>query len=158
MTVEQTIDQVQVARTATSGANRETTCDMRIRAGRERGDLLVPDMQPLNAAMAAQRIGEAIEAVAHDSVDALDTAAARVSTIWSATVRVMIFSLRSGAWFQWLSSERLTARGEVFGPGARPGLISSGLRGAMGLGVGRVTVAPFSSPIRGTQLGDGCGP
>src|SRR5258705_13559025 len=79
-------------------------------------------------------------------------AAARVSTIWSATVRVMIFSLRSGAWFQWLSSERLTARGEVFGPGARPGLISSGLRGAMGLGVGRVTVAPFSSPIRGTQL------
>ena len=59
---------------------------------------------------------------------------------------------------QWLSSERLIARGEVFGPGVRPGLISSGLRGATGLGVGRVTVAPFSSPIRGTQLGDGCGP
>src|SRR5712671_7754064 len=76
----------------------------------------------------------------------------------AAQLRVMIFALRSGAWFQWLSSERLTARGEVFGPGARPGLISSGLRGAMGLGVGRVTVAPFSSPIRGTQLGDGCGP
>jgi len=46
---------------------------MGVRAGGERGDLLVPDMQPLNAAMAAQRIGEAIEAVAHDSVDALDT-------------------------------------------------------------------------------------
>src|SRR5258708_37873545 len=70
--VEQTIDQVQVARTATSGADRETTCDMRVRAGRERGDFLVPDMQPSNAAMAAQRIGEAIEAAAHDSVDALD--------------------------------------------------------------------------------------
>ncbi len=70
--VEQTIDQVQIARTATSGADRETTCDMRIPAGRERGDFLVPDMQPLNAAMAAQRIGEAIEAVAHDSVDALN--------------------------------------------------------------------------------------
>ena len=49
-------------------------------------------------------------------------------------------------------------RGGSFKPGARPGLISSGLRGAMGLGVGRVTVAPFSSPIRGTQLVDGCGP
>src|SRR6202051_3813751 len=45
-------------------------------------------------------------------------AAARVSTIWSATVRVMIFSLRWGGWFQWLSSERLTApRGEEFKPG-----------------------------------------
>jgi hypothetical protein len=33
---------------------------------------LVPDVQPLHAAMAAQGIGEAIEAVAHDSIDALD--------------------------------------------------------------------------------------
>jgi hypothetical protein len=46
---------------------------MRIRAGRERGDFLVPDMQPLNAAMAPQRIGEAIEAVANDSIDSPDT-------------------------------------------------------------------------------------
>jgi hypothetical protein len=68
-----TIDQVQVARTATSGANRETTCDMRIRAGRERGDFLVPDMKPLITAMAAQCIGEAIEAVAYDPIDALNT-------------------------------------------------------------------------------------
>src|SRR5258708_39451981 len=59
-------------RTATSRADRETICDMRIRPGRERGDFLVPDMQPLNAAMAARRIGEAIEAVAHDSLDALN--------------------------------------------------------------------------------------
>src|SRR6266404_2535668 len=71
--VEQTIDEVQVARAATSGADRETTCDMRIRAGGERSDFLVPDMQPLHAAMAAQCIGEAIEAVAYDSIDTLDT-------------------------------------------------------------------------------------
>src|SRR6202171_1265075 len=71
--VEQTIDQVQVAWAATSGADREAACDMRIRAGRERGDFLVPDMQPLHAAVAPQRIGEAIEAVAHDSIDTLDT-------------------------------------------------------------------------------------
>jgi hypothetical protein len=50
------------------------------------------------------------------------------------------------------------ARGDLLMPGARPGLISSGLRGAMGLGVGRVTTAPFSSPIGGTQPADGCGP
>src|SRR5229473_5335023 len=71
--VEQTIDEVQVARAATSGADRETARDMRVRAGGERGDFLVPDMQPLHAAMAAQCIGEAIEAVAYDSIDALDT-------------------------------------------------------------------------------------
>jgi hypothetical protein len=46
---------------------------MRICASRESGDFLVPDMQPLNAAMAAQRIGEAIEAVTHDSINSLDT-------------------------------------------------------------------------------------
>jgi hypothetical protein len=45
---------------------------VRVRTGRERGDFLVPDMQPLKAVMAAQRIGEAIEAIAHDSVDALN--------------------------------------------------------------------------------------
>src|SRR5258708_1236081 len=71
--VEQTIDEVQVAGAATSGANREATRDMRIRAGRERGDLLVPDVQPLHAAMAAQGIGEALQAVAHGSMNALNT-------------------------------------------------------------------------------------
>jgi hypothetical protein len=52
---------------------------------------------------------------------------------------------------------RQRARGGVFMLGARPGLISAALRGAAGLGVGRVTVAPVSSSIRGTQPGDGCG-
>src|SRR5882762_1460817 len=88
-------------------------------------------------------------------------AAARVSTIWSATVRVMIFSLgQVHGWADKVGSSRLLTapRGDLFMSGARPGLISAGLRGATGLGVGRVTVAPFSSPIRGTQLGDGCGP
>ena len=41
--------------------------------------------------------------------------------------------------------------------GARPGLISAGSRGATGLGVRRIAIAPFSLPIRGTQLADGCG-
>ena len=49
-------------------------------------------------------------------------------------------------------------RGDLFISGARPGLISAGLRGATGLGVGRDTVAPFSLLIRGTQPGEGCGP
>src|SRR5882762_8098143 len=132
---------------------------MRIRAGRERGDFLVPDMQPLNAAMAPQRIGEAIEAVAHDSIDTLDTGGGEGFDHLVCNSACHDILLMIGRMVQWLSSERLTAaRGEVFGPGARPGLICSGLRGATGLGVGRVTVAPFCSPIRGTQFGDGRGP
>jgi len=50
------------------------------------------------------------------------------------------------------------AWGGLFMPGVSPGSIAAGSRGAMGFGVGRITVAPFSSPIRGTQPGDGCGP
>jgi len=45
----------------------------------------VPDVQPLNAAVPPERIGETVQAVADDT--------ARVSTIWSATVRAMMLSL-----------------------------------------------------------------
>ena len=46
--------------------------DMGVGAGGEGADLLVADMQPFDAAGAAQRVGEAVEAVADDAVDALD--------------------------------------------------------------------------------------
>src|SRR5882672_8129661 len=131
---------------------------MRVPAGGERGNFLVPDMQPLRAAMAAQCIGEAIEAVAYDSIDTLDTGGGEGFDHLVCNSACHDILLKMGCMVQWLSSERLAARGEVFGPGARPGLICSGLRGATGLGVGRVTVVPVASPIRGTQLGDGCGP
>jgi len=61
---------MQVARPATAGTNRKLTGDMRVGARGEGGDLFVPHVQPLNAAMAAQRIGEAVEAVADNAVDA----------------------------------------------------------------------------------------
>ena len=59
--------------------------------------------------------------------------------------------LRLGASYVWAHCPR----GEASISGARPGLISAGLSGAAGLGVGRMTVAPFSLPIRGTQSGEG---
>jgi hypothetical protein len=43
---------------------------MCLRAGRERGDLLVPDMDPLDLAVTADSIGQTVEAVADDAVDA----------------------------------------------------------------------------------------
>ena len=45
---------------------------MRLGSGGEGGNLLVPDMQPLDFALPADRIGQAVQAVANDAVDALD--------------------------------------------------------------------------------------
>ena len=42
---------------------------MRVGAGGEGGDFLVADVQPVDPAMAAERVGEAVEAVADDAVD-----------------------------------------------------------------------------------------
>jgi hypothetical protein len=39
--------------------------------GGESGDLLVPSMEPANASIAADGIGDAIQAVTHYTVDAL---------------------------------------------------------------------------------------
>ena len=54
------------------GANRELAGQMRLGAGREGRDLLVPDMDPLDLALAAERVGQTVQAVADDAVDALD--------------------------------------------------------------------------------------
>src|SRR5438477_411176 len=46
---------------------------MRLGARGEGGDLLVPDMQPFNFALSANRIGNAVQAVAHNAVNPFDT-------------------------------------------------------------------------------------
>ena len=67
--VEQAVDEVQVARPATASANGEVTRKMRLGAGREGGNLLVPDMDPIDLSLSAQGIGEAVEAIADNAVD-----------------------------------------------------------------------------------------
>src|SRR5438105_15214844 len=71
VTIEQTVDEVQVAGSAAAGANGELSSQMRLGAGRERGNLLVPDVDPRDLSLPADGVGEAIEAVAHDAVDPL---------------------------------------------------------------------------------------
>ena len=66
------VDQVQIAGAATAGADRKLAGHMRIGAGGERGDLFMADMQPGDAAVPAQRIGKAVQAVADNSVNPLD--------------------------------------------------------------------------------------
>src|SRR6476659_2730364 len=60
---------------------------MCIGTGGEGRHLLVPHVQPPNATMAPHRVGEAVQAVRSTP------AAARVSTIWSATAWAMVYSL-----------------------------------------------------------------
>src|SRR5580698_9232095 len=71
MTVEQSIDRVEIARTAASGAYCERTGELRLRAGRESCNLLMADMDPFDPVLAPDRVSDAVEAVADDAVDTL---------------------------------------------------------------------------------------
>jgi hypothetical protein len=67
--VEQAVNEVQVARPATTSANREVTRKMSLGTCRKGGDLLVPDMDPIDLSLSAQGIGKAVEAIADNAVD-----------------------------------------------------------------------------------------
>ncbi len=70
--VEQAIDEVQIARSAAARAHREFTCQVRLGAGSEGGNFLVPDMDPLDLALTANGIRQTIETIADDAIDPLD--------------------------------------------------------------------------------------
>jgi hypothetical protein len=59
---------VQIARSTASGANRKLSCQVRLGTGRKGRDLLVPHMNPLDLSLAADRIGQPIQAVADDAI------------------------------------------------------------------------------------------
>ena len=60
MTVEQVVDEMRIAGSATPGANGELASDARVRSPGEGRYHLAPRMQPLDTA-AARRIGVAVE-------------------------------------------------------------------------------------------------
>jgi hypothetical protein len=72
LTVEETIDEVQVARPAAAGANGEFARQMRFGAGRECGDLLVPHVNPFDLSLSSDSVGQTVKAVANNAVDPLD--------------------------------------------------------------------------------------
>ena len=53
--VEETVDEMQIAGPAAAGADRELTGEMGFAGGGKRRDLLVPDMNPFDLALLAQR-------------------------------------------------------------------------------------------------------
>ncbi|MPM39416.1 hypothetical protein SDC9_86049 [bioreactor metagenome] len=76
--VVQAVDQVQVARAAGTGADRQLTGELGVRGGGEGGRLLVSYVDPVDptvgrAAGTADGVDDRIERVADDPVDATDT-------------------------------------------------------------------------------------
>ncbi len=73
LAIEQPVDQVQVARAATAGADGESAGDVRLGAGSEGRALLVSHVDPFDVAVhAAQRVRETVERIADNAIDALD--------------------------------------------------------------------------------------
>ena len=72
MTIEQAVDEVEVAGRAAARADGEFTCRMRFGARREGRDFLVPDMNPLDLALPAKRVGQAVQAIANNAINPLD--------------------------------------------------------------------------------------
>ena len=62
---------MQVTGAAAAGADREASGDMGVGARGGACDLFVADVHPLDSAAPANGVGKAVEAVAHDAVDAL---------------------------------------------------------------------------------------
>jgi hypothetical protein len=69
MAIEEPIDQVQIARAAASGAYGEFARQLRLSAGGKGRDFFVPDGNPLDLIAHAQRFGDAIERITHQSID-----------------------------------------------------------------------------------------
>src|SRR6516164_8972161 len=72
MAIEQAVDEMQVAGPAAAGTDRKFAGQMRFGASRERCHFLMTHMHPLDLALPANRIGQAVEAVADDAVNPLD--------------------------------------------------------------------------------------
>ena len=62
---------MQVARSATACTVRERARQVRLCTRRKGGNLLMADMHPLDLALAANGIGDAVQAIADDAVDPL---------------------------------------------------------------------------------------
>ena len=72
MAIEQPVDEMEIPGTATSSADGESAGELRFGARRKSGYFLMPDMDPFDLALLANRVGNSVQPVANDAVDALD--------------------------------------------------------------------------------------
>ena len=71
--VEQAVDEVKVPRAAARRGHCEATGDRSFACRGEGRGLLVADVGPLDLAVTAKRVGEAVQRVAGEPVDAIDS-------------------------------------------------------------------------------------
>ena len=72
MAIVQAVDEVHVAGPAAARTHDKRTGQVRLRPGSEGRDFLVADRHPLDGLLRAQRLGQPVEGVADDAVDAFD--------------------------------------------------------------------------------------
>jgi hypothetical protein len=73
MAIKQAVDEVKIAWSATSRAGSELAGQMRLATSGESRDLLVPNMDPLDLALAAKRVRQPVETVADNAINSLNT-------------------------------------------------------------------------------------
>ena len=83
--IEQAVDEMKIAGPARTGTDREPAGDLRFAGGGEGRHLLMPDMDPVDRLPLAQRLGQAVQAVADHAEDTFHTGLISVSAIRSAT-------------------------------------------------------------------------
>src|SRR5665811_1093612 len=71
MAIVETIDQMQVPRSAASGADCQIPGQMSFRSRRERGGFFVSHGNPLDVVSCADRVGNPVEGVSGQTVDPL---------------------------------------------------------------------------------------
>jgi hypothetical protein len=84
--VEQAVDEVQVARSAARRADRQLAGGGGLTCGGERGRLFVAHVLPGHVRLAAQCVGQAVQRVARQPVDATDARGFQVAMTMSASV------------------------------------------------------------------------
>jgi hypothetical protein len=60
------------AGSATAGTDRECAREMSLTRGSKRRGLLVPDMNPFDLALAAERVSQPVETIADEALNTLD--------------------------------------------------------------------------------------
>jgi len=72
VTVEQAVDEVQIAGSTAPRADGKLICQMSLGAGCECGDFFVAHVNPLDLPLPSDGVSQTIEAVADDAIDPLD--------------------------------------------------------------------------------------
>jgi hypothetical protein len=72
MAIEQAVYEMQIAGSATTGADGKLSGQMRFGTRGESRRLFMPHMDPFNLALAPKRVGQPVQTIADNAIDTLD--------------------------------------------------------------------------------------